>query len=103
MTRKTKATFTPEQKLEHAKLMVQEGYSNKQVQEISGASESAISRWKKQYKEELTGHTPDNKTAITPEQQRIQELEKKLWRAHRDNDILKKAAAFSIRDNHSLN
>jgi transposase len=103
MTRKTKATFTPEQKLEYAKLMVQEGYSNKQVQEISGASESAISRWKKQYKEELTGHTPDNKTAITPEQQRIQELEKKLWRAHRDNDILKKAAAFSIRDNHSLN
>jgi transposase len=102
MTRKTKATFTPEQKLEYAKLMVEEGYSNQQVQEISGASESAISRWKKQYKEELTGHTPDNKTAITPELQRIQELEKQLWRAHRDNDILKKAAAFFIRDNHSL-
>ena len=84
-------------------MIVEKGYSNQQVQEISGASGSAISRWKKQYKEELTGHTPDNKTAITPEQQRIQELEKQLWRAHRDNDILKKAAAFFIRDNHSLN
>ena len=94
MTRKTKATFTSEQKLEYAKLMVEEGYSNQQVQEISGASESAISRWKKQYKEELTGDTPDNKTAITPELQRIQELEKQLWRAHRDNDILKKSRCF---------
>ena len=46
MTRKTKAIFTPQQKLEYAKLMVEEGYTNKQVQEISGASESAISRWK---------------------------------------------------------
>ena len=58
--------------MEYAKFMVEEGYSNKQVQEISGASESAISLWKKQYKEELTGHTLDNKTKITPEQQRIQ-------------------------------
>jgi transposase len=50
MTRKTKATFTPEQKLEYAKLIVEEGYSNKQVQKISGASESAISRWKSNIK-----------------------------------------------------
>ena len=58
--------------MEYAKFMVEEGYSNKQVQEISGASESAISLWKKQYKEELTGHTLDYETKITPEQQRIQ-------------------------------
>ena len=36
------------------------------------------------------------------EHQRIQELEKELWRARRDNEILKKAAAFFIRDNHGL-
>ena len=80
--------------MEYAKFMVEEGYSNKQVQEISEASESAISRWKKQYKEELTGHTPDNKTVITLEQQRIQELEKQRWRAHRDSGILKKPLLF---------
>lgn len=103
MTRKNKAHFTPEQRLEYAKLMVEEGYTNKQVQEISGAGDSAVSRWKKQYKEESMGNTPINKAAITPEQQRIQELEKQLWRAKRDNDILKKAAAFFIRDSHPQN
>jgi transposase len=103
MTRKAKTYFTPEQKLEYAKLMVDDGYTYKRVQEISGAGLSAISRWKKQYQEELIGITPASNSAITPEQQRIQELEKQLKRAHRDNDILKKATAFFIRDNHNLN
>ena len=35
-----------------SKLMVDEGYSNKKVMEISGASESAVSRWKRQYMNE---------------------------------------------------
>jgi len=102
-TRKPKVSFTPEQRLDYAKLMIDEGYSNKQVMEISGAGPSAVTRWKKQYLEELNGKTPEGKKAFTPEQQRIQELEKQLWRAKRDNDILKKAAAFFARDNNSLN
>jgi transposase-like protein len=52
MTRKVRVTFTAEQKLEYAKLMI---------------------------------------------------LEKQLWRAKRDNEILKKAAAFFARENRSLN
>ena len=102
-TRKPKISFTPEQRLDYAKLMVDEGYSNKQVMEISGAGASAVTRWKRQYLEELKGKTPEGKKAFTPEQQRIQALEKQLWRAKRDNDILKKAAAFFVRDNSSLN
>jgi len=102
-TRKPKVSFTPEQRLDYAKLMVNEGYTNKQVMEISGAGSSAVTRWKKQYLEELNGKTPEGKKAFTPEQQRIQELEQQLWRAKRDNDILKKAAAFFARDNSSLN
>ena len=35
--RKPRQTYTAEQKLEYAKLMVEEGYSNKQIEEISGA------------------------------------------------------------------
>lgn len=99
---KDRITFTTEQKLEYAKLMVNEGYSNKKVMEISGGSESAVSRWKRQYKEELNGKTPEGKKALTSEQQRIQELEKQLWRAKRDNEILKKATAFFVRDNNAL-
>ncbi len=101
MTRKTKVTLSAKQKLEYAKLMVEEGYSNKQIEEISGAGKSAVSKWKQQYIAELQGKTPVNSKALTPEQRRIQELEAQLKRAKRDNDILKKAAAFFILDNPS--
>ena len=103
MTRKVKITISPSQKLEYAKLMVEEGYTNKQIQNISGACSSAIARWKRQYKEELSGQTPEKSNALTHEQQRIQLLEKQLKQALRDNEILKKAAAFFIRDNQNLN
>ena len=101
-TRKQKVMFTPEQKLEYAKLMVVESYSTKQIMEIAGAGASAVTRWKKQYLEELQGQTPEGKKAFSPDQQRIQELEKQLWRAKRDNEILKKATAFFVRDNNGL-
>ena len=70
MTRKDKTHFTPEQRLEYAKLMVEEGDTNKIVQYISGTGASAVTRWKTQDKQELEGNTPVNKTAMTPEQQR---------------------------------
>lgn len=100
--RKARVSFTPEQKLDYAKLMVVENYSPKQIMEISGAGATAVTRWKKQYLDELKGQTPEGKKALTPEQQRIQDLEKQLWRAKRDNEILKKAAAFFARDNKEL-
>ncbi len=101
--RKPRITFTVEQRLEYAKLMVNEGYSNRQVRQISGAGETAVSRWKKQYLQELNGIEPvAGKKALTPENQRIQELEKQLWRAQRDNEILKKATAFFVRENSKL-
>lgn len=102
MTRKSKVTLSAQQKLEYAKLMVEEGYTNKQIEEISGAGKSAVSRWKQQYLSELDGKSPENVQALTPEQQRIQSLEKQLQRALRDNEILKKATAFFIRDNQNL-
>lgn len=43
MSRKIKVSFTPSQKLEYTKLMVEEKYTNKKVQEISGACASAVS------------------------------------------------------------
>ncbi len=61
MSRKARITFTAEQKLEYAKLMIDEGYSNKQIRDISGAGDTAVSRWKKQYLEELNGQTPQGK------------------------------------------
>ncbi|MBE0471835.1 MAG: transposase [Methyloprofundus sp.] len=102
MNRKERTTFTAEQKLDYAKLMINEGYTNKQIRDISGAGETAVSRWKRQYLEEMNGQTPQDKKALTPEQQKIQDLEKQLWRAKRDNEILKKAADIDARENSSL-
>lgn len=96
--RKQRLSFTVEQKLDYSKLMVNEGYSTKQIMEISGAGQTAILRWKKQYLDELNGITPEGKKALTGEQQEIQSLKKQLWRAKRDNEILKKAAAIFIRE-----
>ena len=98
-TRKPRVSFTVEQKLDYAKLMVVEGYSTKQIMDISGAGATAVTRWKNQYQQELKGQTPEGKKAFTSDQQRIQELEKQLWRAKRDNEILKKATALFVRDN----
>jgi transposase len=75
-SRKERANFTIEQKLDYAKLMVNENYSNKKIIAISGAGPSAVTRWKKQYLAEINGQTPKSSKAMTPEQQEIQSLKK---------------------------
>lgn len=102
LVRKTRIKPNSAQKLEYAKLMVEENYSNNQIMELSGASSSAVVRWKKQYLDEQKGRTPSNKVALDPQKRRIQELEKQLAEAKKDNEILKKATAFFIRDNPAL-
>ncbi len=97
--RKERKDLSIEQKLDYAKLMVHENYTNKKIMAISGACSSAVSRWKKQYLIELDGKTPQSGKALTCEQQKIQLLEKQLWRSQRDNEILKKAAALFAKDN----
>ena len=52
--------FSVEQKLDYVKLMINEGYTNRQIIEISGAGPTAVARWKKQYLAELNGQTPVN-------------------------------------------
>ena len=62
---KPKQMFTPEQKREYAKLMVHEGYTGRAIEELSGACSSAVARWKRQYKEELAGITPESTKALS--------------------------------------
>lgn len=97
-SRKPRLTFSLEQRLDYAKLMVNENYTIKQIMDISGAGQTAVNRWKNQYLAELSGKTPMSKNALTAEHQEIQQLKKQLWRAKRDNEILKKAAAIFIRE-----
>ena len=63
-TRKSRVNFTVEQKLDCVKLMVNEGYTNKQIIEISGAGPTVVARWKKQYLAGLNGQPPRNGEAM---------------------------------------
>jgi transposase len=56
--------------------------------------------WVRQLRQERQGETP-KATALTPEQRRIQELEKQLRRVEEEKEILKKATALLMSD--SLN
>ncbi|SDR53995.1 transposase [Paraburkholderia fungorum] len=63
--------------------------ANQQV----GVAESVLRRWVRQLHQEWHGITPQS-PAMTPEQQRIQELEARVERLEREKTILKKATAL---------
>jgi len=100
--RKVRKAVTPDQRLEYAKLMVEEQYTNQQVMDLSGAGATAVSRWKKQYIAEQQGDISTTKVALDSDKRRIQVLEKQLADSKRDVALLKKATAFFIRDNPAL-
>lgn len=96
MTRKRR-TFTPEFKREAASLVLDQSYSIGQVCISLGVGESALCRWVQQLADERQGVTPKGK-AMTPEQQRIQELEERCRRLEMEKSILKKATALLMSD-----
>jgi transposase len=100
--RKNRKEFTPDQRLEHAKLMVGDKYTNQQDMDLSGAGATAVSRWKSQYLAEQRGKFVQGKVALDSDKRRIQALEKQLADSKRDLVLLKKATAFFIRDNPAL-
>ena len=96
MARKRRS-FSPEFKQEAASLVLDQGYTVPQASLSLGVGESAIRRWVNQLADERGGITPKGK-ALTPEQQRIQELEARCNRLEREKDILKKATALLMSD-----
>ncbi|AZQ11495.1 Transposase [Shewanella khirikhana] len=96
MTRKRRS-FTPEFKLEAASLVLDQGYSIPEACRSLDIGESALRRWVSQLEAERGGATPMSK-ALTPEQQKIQELEARSNRLEREKAILKKATALLMQD-----
>lgn len=90
--------FSTEFKREAASLVLDQGYTINQACKAVGIGETALRRWVKQLEKERQGQTPVGSRALTPEQQRIQELEAKVKRIERENDILKKASALLMSD-----
>nr|WP_150777104.1 IS3 family transposase [Pseudomonas fluorescens] len=86
---KQRRTFTPEFKREAASLVLDQGYSHIEAARSLGLVESALRRWVNQLQQERGGVTPTSK-ALTPEQQKIQELEARINRLEREKSIFKK-------------
>ncbi|WP_096335665.1 IS3 family transposase [Pseudomonas alkylphenolica] len=86
---KQRRTFTPEFKREAASLVLDQGYSHIEAARSLGLVESALRRWVNQLQQERVGVTPTSK-ALTPEQQKIQELEARINRLEREKSIPKK-------------
>ena len=94
---KQRRTFSTEFKREAAALVLDQGYSHIEACSSLGVADSALRRWIKQLQDELQGVTPTSK-ALTPEQQKIQELEARINRLEREKAILKKATALLMSD-----
>lgn len=94
---KRRRTFNPEFRLESAQLVVDQGYTIKAACESMGVRKSTMENWVRQLRQERRGETP-KATALTPDQRRIQELEKQLRRVETEKEILKKATALLMSD-----
>jgi transposase len=98
MTKQAKRRiFDTSFKLQVIQMIKQQGLSVSQVCEDMKIGETAVRRWLAQFEAELLGQ-PGIGKPLTPEQQRIRELEAQNRQLRGDIDILKKASAFFARE-----
>ena len=74
-------------------MVLDKGYSHIEASRSLDVAELVLRRWLQQLHMERQGITPQSK-AMTPDQQRIQELEARIDRLEREKAILKKATAL---------
>ncbi len=84
-------------KLEVVKMIKANGLSITQVCQDMQVGETAVRRWLKQAEAEQLGQAGIGKP-LTPEQQRIRQLEAENRQLKSDNELLKKASAFFARE-----
>ena len=90
-------TFDAAFKLQVAQMIREQGLSVSQVCRDQDLVDSAVRRWLAQYDAEQSGQAGIGKP-LTPEQQRIRELERENQRLREDVSLLKKASAFFARE-----
>lgn len=96
MARKRR-NFDPSFKLEVVKMVKEQGLSVQHVSESMSIGPTAIRRWVEQFDAEQAGQ-PGIGKPLTPEQQRIRQLEQENRQLRGDVEILKKASAFFARE-----
>jgi len=93
----TRRQFTSEFKLEIVKMVVDQNTNIGKLSKDLSINDNLIRRWVKQYQLEQTGTVLQGAKPLTPEQQRIRELERENQSLKSDVELLKKASAFFAR------
>lgn len=91
-------SYSLEFKRDSANLVLEQNYSITEACQAVGVGDTALRRWVNQLKDERHGITPIGSKALTPDQQRIQELEARIKRVEMEKEILKKATALLMSD-----
>lgn len=94
---KTRRTFDHGFKLQVVQMIRTQGLAISQVCRDMKLGETAVRRWLQQFDAEQSGQ-PGLGNPLTPEQQRIRQLEAENRQLRGDVDILKKASAFFARE-----
>ncbi|RQT60390.1 transposase [Burkholderia cepacia] len=89
---KRRRTFSPEFKQQAACLVLDQSYSHMETSRSGGVGETVLRRWVRRLQMERQGVTPQGK-AITPDRQRIPELE--IWTPLRAREMPSSAYAFA--------
>lgn len=97
MTSRARRSFDTAFKLQVVQMIRDQGLSVGQVCRDLDLVDSAVRRWLAQYDAEQAGQ-PGQGKPLTPEQQRIRELERENQRLREDVSLLKKASAFFARE-----
>ena len=90
---KTRRTYTREFKLEAVRLLETSGRSIAQIERELGIGAGCLSRWRKKFAEEGEQAFPGH-GRLTPEQERLRQLERENEILRQERDILKKAVAI---------
>jgi len=95
MTRKKRQTFTQDFKLEAAQLVVDQGHFIREAASAMNVGKSTLDKWVHQLRVERNGGTT-LPNALTPDQRKIKELEKRIKRIELEKEILTKATVNSM-------
>jgi transposase len=90
---KTRRTYTDEFKREAVQLLETSGKSTRQLERDLGIGKTCLSRWKRELEVKGKQAFP-GQGRVTPEQERIRELEWENEILRQERDILKKAVAI---------
>ena len=95
--RRARRNMDPAFKLQVVKMIRESGLTVTQVCKDLDLTDSAVRSWLKQFDEEAAGR-PGIGRPLTPEQQRIRQLEAENRQLRSDCELLKKASAFFARE-----